>query len=152
MDIQILYTDVKYIFLSLFNMVYLISKFTIDFIFIISKLSTFTYTQLYNPILYYVQKYISFNYKLIDNSDSLDSLDDYKQSNTQEICCIIFQNNTDTNTDTNIDTNTNTHTNTFNKNNTNTFNKNNHDEKYLSNDRLYGWFIDIEKQKFITEN
>ena len=128
-------------------MVYYISKFTIGFIFIISKFFTSTYTQISNPVIYLIQKCISFKYKSIDDDldvidaidaidaidviDKIDIQDDYKQLNTQEICCIIIQNNTD-----NSDKN---------KPNINITDKNNNDEKYLSNDRLYGWFIDIEK-------
>ena len=50
-EYAILYMDIKYIFLSLFNMGYYICKFTIDFIFIISKFFTSTCIQLNNPIV-----------------------------------------------------------------------------------------------------
>lgn len=93
---------------------------------------------------------------MIDEIDEIDIQDDYKQLNTQEFCCIIIQNNT-----ANSDKNKNKleHINKNNINNPDTditditdiTDKNNKDEKYLSNDRLYGWFIDIEKQNSIYE-
>jgi hypothetical protein len=152
MNIQILYKiDIKYIFLSLLIMVYYISKFTIGFIFIISKFLTSTYTQIANPVLYFIQKCISFKYKSIDvinkieeinEIDKIDIQDDYKQLNTQEICCIIIQNNTNNSDKNKLEPINNPNTDITDKNN-------NKDEKYLSNDRLYGWFVDIEKQNSI---
>lgn len=107
-------------------MAYFISKFTIDFVFIISKFVNSKCILLNNPIVNLLQKYISFNYKKndllydYDDLNDYDDLDDYEPIKIQETFDIIIQNKINTS---NI--------------------------IYISNNNnidieSYGWFIDIE--------
>jgi hypothetical protein len=83
-------------------MAYFISKFTIDFVFIISKFVNSTYILLNNPIINLLQKYISFNYKKndslydLDDFDDFDDFDDYEPIKIQETFDIIIQNKINT--------------------------------------------------------